>query len=75
MYSGNALPRHWRSLSSYLPGVLVHCNVDDAVVVTALFQDGLLDDLVPVLAHLPVESRHGERDRNNIERKRERGRE
>lgn len=43
--------------SSYLSGVLVYGDVNDTVVIAALFQDGLLNDLVPVLAHLPERER------------------
>lgn len=49
-----------RKLSSdgaYLAGVLVYSNVDDAIVVAALLQDGLMDGQIPVLANLP-EKKH-----------------
>lgn len=43
----------WGGGFEYLSRVLVDCDVDDAVVVAALLQDGLLDGEVPVLPDLP----------------------
>lgn len=44
-------------MGDYLSGVLVNGNVDDAVVVTALVQDGLMDGEIPVISNLPVSTR------------------
>jgi hypothetical protein len=46
----------------YLAGILVHCDVDDPVVVVALLQDGFVDGQVPILPHLP----EGERDMDTV---------
>lgn len=47
--------------TGYLSGVLVHCDVDNTVIVVALLQNGLVDGQVPALPDLPehIDSKAG----------------